>query len=224
MSEELVAPASRNPARIIIDPMLGRWTLRRAFWLGVVLGGIVVFSAWIALPPIFAGWDEYVLLTVTLLWLVWSMTSVWNCARHSGRLIRYLARASLGLVLLLTLAMLLVPHPHDYTTRHKILEGVNISNPARTALGIACMETDLLPGMSNYELGLVDPAEYNNPRMHSVEAFVDEPDTGRVVVVFKAIGNDVEDGQTVVYHGVCDEAGMRWSISGSVPAKFRPKG
>ena len=121
------------------------------------------------------------------------------------------------------LLLFLDPHYNDYETRAKIQEGVNLSNPVRTALGIACSETDLLPGMSNYELGLVAPGEYNATHTHSVDAFVDEPDTGRVVVVFKAIGNDVEEGQTVVYHGVCDEAGMRWTITGSVPAGFRPK-
>ena len=204
--------------------MLGRWTLRRAFWLGVVLGGMVVFGGWTILPPVLSGWFEYAWLVVTVLWLVWSMTTVWTCARHARRPVRYLARASVGLVALLIWATVFVPHHHDYTTRHKIQEGVNLSNPMRTALGIACLENDMRPGISNHELGLGAPGEYNGLHTHSVEDFVDGAGTGRVVVVFKTIGRDVEDGQTVVYHGTCNEREMRWRISGSVSAEFLPKG
>ena len=47
-----------------------------------------------------------------------------------------------------------------YPLSAKVQEGVNLSNPARTALGIACSERDLHNQTNNTELGLALPHEY----------------------------------------------------------------
>jgi hypothetical protein len=44
----------------------------------------------------------------------------------------------------------------------------------------------------------------------------------------KQIGTSVAAGDTIIYAGTCDTAGMRWSTTqsgsvGTIAAKFRPK-
>ena len=37
------------------------------------------------------------------------------------------------------------------------------------------------------------------------------------------IGGAVSDGQTVIYTGACGGGSMRWTITGTVDGKYRPK-
>lgn len=51
---------------------------------------------------------------------------------------------------------------------------------------------------------------------------VDEQ-VAEVVITYHAIGQAVEEGQTVVYVGTCGVDGVSWRLSGSVPEKFLPR-
>ena len=120
------------------------------------------------------------------------------------------------------LAAVAIPAYQDYTVKAKVQEGVNVSNPARTALGIACSEGSLA-GATHASLGLAEPAEYTGTYTHSVRARGVDAATGRVTIVFRAIGTQVAEGATVIYTGTCGEGGMAWSVDGTMPQRFRPR-
>lgn len=126
------------------------------------------------------------------------------------------------------LAAVAIPAYQDYTVRAKIQEAVNLSNPHRTALGIACSEGELVtPGgggaTQQTDLGLANPTAYAAKYTTSITAAGDDTTSGTVVLTMKQIGNAVNVGQTITYTGTCTPGGMTWSVSGSIATKFLPK-
>ena len=127
------------------------------------------------------------------------------------------------------LAAIAIPAYQDYTIRAKVQEGTNLSNPARTALGIACSEGDLLNQGSNVSLGLATAASYglNSPVISAVSASGGTAGTGLVVITFRTLGsNAIASGDQVQYRGLCNVGGMTWTVSalGNYPVKYVPKG
>ena len=126
------------------------------------------------------------------------------------------------------LAAVAIPAYQDYTVRAKIQEAVNLSNPHRTALGIACSEGELItPGgggaLQQTDLGLAAPAEYSAKYTSDIQAQGNDTTSGTVVLTMNQIGNAVAQGDTIVYTGTCTPGGMQWSVSGSIATKFLPK-
>ncbi len=120
------------------------------------------------------------------------------------------------------LAAVAIPAYQDYTVRAKVQEGVNVSNPARTALGIACSEA-VLSGANHTTMGLSLAASYDTTYVQSVTADGADSTTGTVTIVYDGIGSQVTAGQTVTYTGTCGAAGMTWALSGTVASKYHPK-
>ena len=123
------------------------------------------------------------------------------------------------------LAAVAIPAYQDYTIKAKVQEGVNVSNPARTSLGIACSEAALVAGLSQTgdTLGLVSPASYNGTYVNSVTTAVTSAVTVTVTIVYTAIGSAIAVGDTVVYTGNCGPGGLQWAVSGGVATKYLPK-
>lgn len=146
-----------------------------------------------------------------------------------AKLISYLfvPVAKLAVFIALIGLLIKISAPHDYDrTYGKIQEGVALSNPHRTAIGIACVEETLGAGLPTDELGLAAPSEYQGTYVNSVSAEVESDTKARVVIVYKQIGREhvvIQDGATVVYTGTCGPTGISWEISGTVPKKYLPK-
>lgn len=123
------------------------------------------------------------------------------------------------------LAAVAIPAYQDYTVKAKVQEGVNISNPHRTALGIACSEAALTAGLSQTGtiLGLSSPGTYNGSYVRSVTTGVASPASVSVTIVYTAIGSAINNGQTVVYNGNCGAGGLSWAITGGIEDKYLPK-
>jgi type IV pilus assembly protein PilA len=126
------------------------------------------------------------------------------------------------------LAAVAIPAYQDYTVRAKIQEAVNLSNPHRTALGIACSEGALVtPGgggaTQQTDLGLAPPTSYNGKYTTTIAAEGVDTTSGTVVLTMKAIGNAVAASQTITYTGTCTPGGMTWTVTGSVLTKYLPK-
>ncbi len=121
------------------------------------------------------------------------------------------------------LASVAIPAYQDYTVKAKIQDGVSISSPHRTGIGLACSDASL-SGAGLTELGLETSATaYSSKYVSAVDAAGVSATTGTVSIVFKSIGNQISAGDTVVYTATCGAGGTVWSISGSVPAKYFPK-
>lgn len=122
------------------------------------------------------------------------------------------------------LAAVAIPAYQDYTVRAKVQEGVNLSNPHRTAIGIACSEGSLA-GATTTSLGLSGAASYTGTYVNSVglTATVPTATTAALQIVYTAIGTQITAGETIVYTASCGPGGTTWAITGSVQNKYWPK-
>ena len=125
------------------------------------------------------------------------------------------------------LAAVAIPAYQDYTVRAKIQEAVNLSNPHRTSLGIACSEGSLAtPGGGATQqtvLGLAHPTAYGAKYTSQIAAVGITTTSGTVTLTMKQIGNSITAGSTIIYTGTCTPGGMTWGVSGTIPTKFWPK-
>ncbi len=121
------------------------------------------------------------------------------------------------------LAAVAIPAYQDYTIRAKVQEAVNLSNPHRTALGIACSEGALSGANQQTDLGLAPLTAYNAKYTTTIAAGGNNVTSGTVTLVMKQIGTAVNLNDNIVYTGTCTPGGMTWSVTGSIAAKFRPK-
>jgi type IV pilus assembly protein PilA len=125
------------------------------------------------------------------------------------------------------LAAVAIPAYQDYTVRAKVQESVNLSNPARTSLGIACSEGALFPGgaaaTQQTDLGLAAPTEYNAKYTSTITAVGTSISNGTVVLELRGIGTSITSGSTITYTGSCGAGGMQWVITGTIASKFWPK-
>jgi type IV pilus assembly protein PilA len=122
------------------------------------------------------------------------------------------------------LAAIALPAYQDYTVKAKVSEGVSLSAPARTAMGVACSDLSLATA-TNATLGLETAATYAGPYTNSVTAAGSSATAGTVTVAMKAIGSVITANQTIIYNGVCSGGGMTWAIdaASTVNAKYLPK-
>ena len=126
------------------------------------------------------------------------------------------------------LAAVAIPAYQDYTVRAKVQEAVNLSNPHRTSLGIACSEGTLLSDGTNAsnqqtDLGLAAPSDYVAKYTNTITGVGASATTGIITLQLKAIGSAIAANQTITYLGTCGAGGMTWAVSGSVASKFLPK-
>ena len=120
------------------------------------------------------------------------------------------------------LASVAIPAWQDYMVREKVREAVNLANPARTALGIACSKGDL-SGADNQSLGLSPANAHSGEDTRSIAAVGLSSTEGTVTITFNSISGVIEEGQRIVYTGACGADGMRWTIDGDVLPKYLPK-
>ena len=216
------------------------WRGEKPLWKVAVLfvpipGAIILFLPWgldlVGVPieaPVFIVW-----LTLLLAYIVWAVVSLWRSARRSHPLIRYPAQILTVLLVISLVTWTLTPTICDYTARARVQEATNISNPARTALGIACSEGDLRVGMTHEELGLEPAQIYQGNYQSSMSASVVDSRTVTVTIVMKDIEDTthtwfqknpgVTQGELIVYTGTCGEGGMTWTVNGTVNDLYLPK-
>ena len=122
------------------------------------------------------------------------------------------------------LAAVALPAYQDYTVRTKVSEGVSVSAPARSAMGIACSE-GTLASASGANLGFATSSgawKYAN----TVEV-TGAPTAAAAIltITYKAIGTQVPANAEVIYTGACNTGGMTWLITpgGNRLAKYLPK-
>ena len=60
--------------------------------------------------------------------------------------------------------------------------------------------------------------------MNGVTLAASSATTATITATMKAIGNAAPRAKTVVWQSTCGAAGNTWSVGGTVPSKFYPKG
>ncbi len=120
------------------------------------------------------------------------------------------------------LASVALPAVRDYIVRENVREAVDLANPARAALGIACSKGELA-GADNLSLGLAPGPTYSGEYTRNVAAVGHDSTAGTVTVTLRSIAGVIDDGGQIVYSGACGADGMQWSITGDVPPKYLPE-
>ena len=115
-----------------------------------------------------------------------------------------------------------IPAFQDYRVREKVRESVNLADPVRAALGIACSQGKL-SGADNASLGLPPADGLSGDYTRSVEAAGLGATGGVVTITLDAIGGVIGDGWTIVYTGACEAGGMSWTVGGDVPPRYLPR-
>ena len=125
------------------------------------------------------------------------------------------------------LAAVAIPAYQDYTIKAKVQEATSLSSPARTAVGVSCSEASLVAGMGQTgpALGLSAAGSYNGTYTRSVTVVVTSANSATVTAALTQIGgaSGVQGGQTVTWNASCGAGGTSWTVTGTVPTKFRPK-
>lgn len=123
------------------------------------------------------------------------------------------------------LAAVAVPAYQDYTVKAKVSEAASISGAVKTGIEVAYSEGSSLGTIPGYTtLNLEQPTNYNGKYVSSVEY-----DANGVITVTLRSRTDIGlpspdvTGKTVTYTPVATGGNLKWTVGGSVPAKYRPK-
>ena len=122
------------------------------------------------------------------------------------------------------LAAVALPAYQDYTTKAKVSEASSLAATAVKAIGVAFNEGTLSATSTNATLGLAAATAINSKYVLSVTAAGTSATVGTVTIVMRGTGVTAVDGANVVYTVTCVEAAQcSNAVTGSGPAKFRPK-
>lgn len=125
------------------------------------------------------------------------------------------------------LAAVAIPAYQDYTIKAKVQEGVSLSAPARTAIGVACSEASLAGTVTQGGpvLALSPSTAYVGTYVKGVKVAVADATVATVTATYTKIGGGggVADNDTVTWNATCGPGGTTWAVTGSVPTKFLPK-
>jgi type IV pilus assembly protein PilA len=113
------------------------------------------------------------------------------------------------------LAAIAIPGYQSYANRAKIIEGVLLAGPVKTAIHDYVVRSDRLPA-DNAEAGIAAPTEMRGRFVRSI-AVVD----GVITVTF---GDPALDGQTITLTPSDPDSNIIWSCTSSLPEHLKPKG
>jgi type IV pilus assembly protein PilA len=121
------------------------------------------------------------------------------------------------------LAAVAIPAYQDYTIRARVQDTVSMSNPARTAVGIACSEGTLAANATNTDtiFNLDAASVYSSKYTASVTAAATSATAATVTIETQELGGGVTGN--IVYTGTCGAGGLSWTIGGGLATKYLPK-
>ena len=124
------------------------------------------------------------------------------------------------------LAAVAIPAYQDYTIKAKVQEATSLVSPAMTGLGVWCSENGDFTGIvSNTTIGLTSTSTDISGKYVASVAIT--ASTGVVTATFRSADPAPAQirGADVTWTPLCSrDAGTTWTVSGSIDAKYRPKG
>ena len=121
------------------------------------------------------------------------------------------------------LAAVALPAYQDYTVKAKVVDAMTISDPVRTAIGVACSDASLSASTTLATLGLPNATSMTSNNVGSVDVTSPGTTGATVTVKMKKIGSAIAADDTVAYVGVCGANGVTWTVSGTVASKYLPR-
>jgi type IV pilus assembly protein PilA len=122
------------------------------------------------------------------------------------------------------LAAVAIPAYQDYTIKSKVSEVNNVAASTLTEMGVLCSSGLLASAAVTSVSNLATATNYTGNYVSSVTPS-GASSTGVTVTALLKTANSLglASGSTVTWTGVCSDAGLVWTISGSVPQKYLPK-
>ena len=120
------------------------------------------------------------------------------------------------------LAAVAIPAYQDYTIKSKASEAVSLASPALTSVGVMCSEARFASATSNTLAGIATASSINGKYVQSVTV-------GTTAGLVTALLANIDElgaakNTNITWQATCDAAaGTKWTIGGSIPAKYRPK-
>ena len=122
------------------------------------------------------------------------------------------------------LAAVAIPAYQDYTIKSKVAELGNLISPALQVTGVMCSGGTLASATNNLNAGIPQGTSISGKYIASV---LISNGTSNSVKVTGLTNNLPELGAAantdVIYTGSCGVGSMSWAITGSMPAKYKPK-
>src|SRR5207253_861712 len=121
------------------------------------------------------------------------------------------------------LAAIAVPAYQDYTIKARVSEGAALVGAARTAVDVAYAETGTLTGTMYSRHGSMNLSSSVSFKSRYV-SYVSL--VGGGVINVKLTGSTLLGtaiSKTLIFSPINKGANLQWSITGSVPTKYRPK-
>jgi len=118
------------------------------------------------------------------------------------------------------LAAVAIPAYQDYTVKSKVSEAASLVAPALANMGTMCSEGRFASASTNTLVGLPVAASISGKYINDVAVTA----AGVVTVTTRNMTELGTAANTnVTYTGTCGVGSLRWVVSGSTPAKYRPK-
>jgi type IV pilus assembly protein PilA len=119
------------------------------------------------------------------------------------------------------LAAVAIPAYKDYTVKSKVSEVGSLVGPALQSVGMMCSGSTFASATSNALVGIPTDTVITGKYVAKVDA---GSTAGEVTATLKTMAELGDaSGQTVIYQGACTTGALNWTVTGSVPAKYRPK-
>ena len=122
------------------------------------------------------------------------------------------------------LAAVAIPAYQDYTVKSKVSEVGNLVSPALQVAGVMCSGGTLASATSNSAAGIPTDVSIAGKYVLKIAISGGTASTVTVTATTQTLAElGTASGQTVVYNGNCGVGSLRWTVGGTVPAKYLPK-
>ncbi|MFZ6758708.1 pilin [Undibacterium sp. Ji50W] len=122
------------------------------------------------------------------------------------------------------LAAVAIPAYQDYTIKSKVAEVGNLISPALQVAGVMCSSGTLASATANSTLGIPAALSIAGKYVLSVGVTANTASSIQITATMQSLPElGTAISKTVTYDGVCGVGSMRWTVSGSIPAKYIPK-
>ncbi|MFZ6768111.1 pilin [Undibacterium sp. Di26W] len=123
------------------------------------------------------------------------------------------------------LAAVAIPAYQDYTVKSKVSEVGSLIAPALAQAGVMCSGGTLASAVDNSSMGIPTANLIAGKYVDSVTA---SGGTASSIVITAQMNTSLVElgtamNKTVTYTGACGVGSLRWTVSGTVPAKYLPK-
>jgi type IV pilus assembly protein PilA len=118
------------------------------------------------------------------------------------------------------LAAVAIPAYQDYTIKAKVSEAGGLVAPALAQIGIMCSGGTISTASSNSAVDMVASNLITGKYILRVAV----SGSGTVTATTQTLTElSTASNKTVIYQPACGTGSLRWTVTGTMPAKYRPK-